>query len=386
METQTVNSLQEGADLEMKPVKRRLRLGAAFCSAALAAAILLPASASEGIISCTYVDIEGEGFVADTLNGVEARYNQWGKAISCAELVIRYYDEIYGIEVFMPDTMIYVRDRDDLYFELTDQPKAGDVMVGSAAARHRPYNHFALVKEWNGDTLTVFEQNWAWGGQAGINRVIEYPNPCYKIYTLKSTSGRPVKTLEEDKPSFWATPYIEEAAEKGIFNLEHDFTDPITRGEFCQMALNILENCGMEIEGTGAEGALAIGLVSDGDSSKLLNREEAACIVSRVAGRIGNPPLALPAALDTYTDSSEISFWAQEAVSQVTVGNLMNGKTCYFAPKDLLSKQEAVTIMLRVNETGDSITYRASRVPQGGVAAITAKQHLPVPEPPRMAG
>ena len=376
--------------MQVKHAKRKLRLGAAFCSVALTAAVLLPAtapaSASERILSCTYVDIEGQNFVADTLNGVEARYNERGKAINCSELVIRYYDEIYGIEVFTPDTMIYVKDRDDLYFELTDHPKPGDVMVGSAAARGKAYNHFALVKEWNGDTLTVFEQNWTWGGQAGINRVIEYPNPCYKIYTLKSTSGRPVKTLAEDKSSFWATPYIEEAAEKGVFNLEHDFTDPITRGEFCQMALNILQNRGMDIEGTGAEGALAIGLVSDGDSSKILNREEAACIVSRVASWIGEPPLALPAALDTYTDTSDISYWAQESVSQVTVGNLMNGLTGYFAPKDPLSKEQAVTIMLRVNNLGDSITYCASRVPQGGVAAITAKQHLPVPEIVRTAG
>ena len=163
--------------MQVKHVTRKLRLGAAFCSVALTAAVLLPANASEKILSCTYVDIEGQGFVADTLNGVEARYNARGQSINCAELVIRYYDEIYGIEVFTPDTMIYVRDRDDLYFELTDQPKPGDVMVGSAAARGKSYNHFALVKEWNGDTLTVFEQNWTWGGQAGINRVIEYPNP-----------------------------------------------------------------------------------------------------------------------------------------------------------------------------------------------------------------
>ena len=73
-------------------------------------------------------------------------------------------------------------------------------------------------------------------------------------------------------------------------------------------------------------------------------------------------------------------------MAQVTVGNLMNGLTGYFAPKDPLSKEQAVTIMLRVNELGDSITYRASRVPQGGVAAITAKQHLPVPEIVRTAG
>lgn len=376
----------KGLILSLKRVKRKLRFGAALCSAALAAAVFMPASASEGIISCTYVDIEGEGFVADTFNGVEARYNECGETINCSELIVRYFEEVYGLEVYMPDTMIYVRDRDDLYFELTDEPKAGDVMVGSAEARGKDYNHWALVKECNGDTLTVFEQNWTWGGQAGVNRIIEYPNPCYEIYTLKSTSGLPVKTLDEDKSSFWATPYIQEAAEKGIFDLEQGFTEPITRGEFCQMALNILEDCGMEISGTGAEGALAIGLVSNGDNSKILSREEAACIVSRVAGLIGNPPLALPAALDTYADHSEISYWAQEAVSQVTVGNLMNGLTGYFAPKEPLSKEQAVVIMLRVDDLGDSIMYRASRVPQGGVAAITAKQHLPVPVISRTAG
>lgn len=361
-------------------------IGTILCTAALTAAIFLPVNASENILSCTYVGIEGENFTADTLNGVEARYNLEGESISCSELIIRYYKEIYGIEVFMPGTMIYVRDNDDLYFELTDKPKSGDVMIGSAEARDKEYNHFALVKDWNGDTLTVFEQNWVWNGQAGINRVIEYPNSCYEIYTLKSHSGKPVEPLDKGKPSSWAASSITEAAKKGIFKLEHDFTEPITRGEFCQMALNILSDCGMEINGTGAGGALAIGLVSNGDNNEILTREEAACIISHVTNLIGTPPLALPAALDIYTDSSDISYWAQESVSQVTVGNLMNGICGLFAPKDPLSKEQAVTIMLRVSNLGNSITYRASRVPQGGVAAITAKQRLPIPEIIRTAG
>ena len=43
----------------------------------------------------------------------------------------------------------------DLYFEKTTDPQPGDVMFGSAAARGKGYNHWALVKANNGSSLTA---------------------------------------------------------------------------------------------------------------------------------------------------------------------------------------------------------------------------------------
>ncbi len=373
--------------IDLHQIKPKSRATVALCGVALAAVLAVPVTAAEGILDCTYLDITGDGFVADTLNGVEARYNLDGPTIYCAELIRRYYSQVYGLDIRCSDTDLLVMDNDDLYFEKTDQPKTGDVMLGSAEAREKEYNHWALVKHFEGDKLTVFEQNWRWNDQAGIDRVIEYPNDCYEIYTLKSHSNTPVKPLPGSpaSASAWAESYLFQAAEAG-FQLESDYSGAITRDEFCTLALDFLRANGADIGGSGAEGALAVGLVSDGDGSKVLSREEAACIVSRLTQRIGRAPLALPAALDSYTDAVQISHWAQDAVAQMTVSGLMNGLSSSFSPKAPLTREQAVTIMVRLKKLAESTTYRAARVPEGGLAAISASRYLPVPSLVRKAG
>lgn len=166
--------------------RRTTRLLAALGCMLILASLILPASAAEGTIDCTYLTITGDGFVADTMDGVEARYNLYGPTLYCVELITRYYAEVYGLEIRCSGGAPAVLNNPDLYFEKTDNPQPGDVMYGSAAARGKGYNHWALVKSNNGASLTLFEQNWRWNGQAGVNRVIEYPTACYEIYTLKS--------------------------------------------------------------------------------------------------------------------------------------------------------------------------------------------------------
>lgn len=345
----------------------------------------MPILAAEGTISCDYIEITGEDFVADRMNGVEALYNLRGRTLYCVELVERYYEEVYGLDLLLTDHSIQVENNSDLYFEETDIPRSGDIMFGSASARGKSYSHWGIVKEWDGDTLTVFEQNWRWGNYAGINRIIEYPNSCYKIFTLKSASGKTVSPLPGSaaRMSAWAEPYLRQAAEERIGYLNHDYQSSVTRDTFCQMALNILADYGVLVNGTGAQAALTIGLVSDGDGSKLLTREEAACIVSRLSSWLGNPQLALPAALDSYTDAASISFWAQDAVAQATVSGLMNGLQGYFAPKEPLTNEQAVTIMVRVKTLAEKATYQRARVPAGGVAALISEKLLSLPALPR---
>ena len=42
-------------------------------------------------LDITYLPVEGNGFVADTLHGVPALYNETGPVLYCSELVERYY-------------------------------------------------------------------------------------------------------------------------------------------------------------------------------------------------------------------------------------------------------------------------------------------------------
>ncbi len=355
--------------------KNVIRATAALCCALTAGSAAISSSAMEKTLDCTYLKITGNGFVAGTLNGVEARYNLSGPTLYCVELVHRYYQEVYGVKIRCNDGGPVVEDNDDLYFELTDEPKTGDVMYGSAAARGRGYNHWGLVKDCDGETLTVFEQNWRWNGQAGVDRVIEYPTESYEIYTLKSRSGAAVRPVNGGA-SLWAEPYLARAAEMGVADLRSGYGEPVTRDDFCQMALNLLERAGEPVEGTGAAGAMAAGLVSDCDGSRLITREEAACIASRLSERLGRPQLALPAALDSYADASEIAFWAQESVAQMTVSGLMNGLVGCFGPKNTLTNEQAVTLMVRLDDLGSTATYQQARVPAGGVAALAAERVL----------
>ena len=57
----------------------------------------LTAMAAEKTLDVTYVKITGDEFVADTFNGVEARYNLYGRTYYCSEFITRYYAQVYGL-------------------------------------------------------------------------------------------------------------------------------------------------------------------------------------------------------------------------------------------------------------------------------------------------
>ena len=343
----------------------RKRGFSALCCLLVLASLALPASAAEGTIRCTYVPITGDGFVADTMNGVEARYNLYGPTLYCVELVVRYYQEVYGLEIRCSDSGPAVLNNDDLYFEKTDDPQPGDVMFGSAAARGKSNNHWALVKANNGSSLTLFEQNWRWNGQAGVNREIEYPTTCYEIYTLKSRSGAAITPVEGSVAavSTWAESYIDRAAEAGIATLETDFQADVTREAFCQMAVNVLRNYGVKpTEGeTACEQAASLGLVSNLDGGDVLTRQEAAVITSRLMEQLGGAAETSLTALEVYDDAGEIDGWAREAVAQLTACGLMSGSGGSFDPDGTMTNEQAVALMVRVDENpSPAVTYQSS--------------------------
>ena len=342
------------------------RFLAAFGCILILASLVLPVSAAEGTIDCTYVPITGDGFVADTMNGVEARYNLYGPTLYCVELIVRYYQEVYGLEIRCSDSGPAVLNNSDLYFEKTTDPQPGDVMFGSAAARGKSYNHWALVKANNGDSLTLFEQNWRWNGQAGINREISYPTDCYEIYTLKSRSGADIQPVSGSVAvaSTWAESYIDRAAEAGIASLDTDYQADVTRESFCQMALNVLANYGITAESTdtACEAAASFGLISNPDGDQTLSRQEAAVITSRLIALIGWIPQADLEVLDAYADADAIADWAGEAVAQMTACGLMSGSNGNFDPQGGMTNEQAVALMVRVDENPNpAVTYNAGQ-------------------------
>lgn len=169
-----------------------------LCVAALCACVQI--SAYERTLDCTYLKITGDGFVADTFNGVQARYNLYGRRLYCTELVERYFDEVFGLNVDCRGAGgPVVVGTEEYWFEKTEKPIPGDVLFGSARARGVGYNHWAICKEVDTEngTMTLFEQNWRWNGKAGVNRVISYENNCYVAYRLMNADGRVLSPAEK---------------------------------------------------------------------------------------------------------------------------------------------------------------------------------------------
>ena len=343
---------------------RYQRLAAAVGGVLLTAALALPAAAAEVTLDCTYVPITGNEFVADTMNGVPAYYNLTGPTYYCAELIPRYFAEVYGLEIHCSEGSLTVLNNDDYYFVKTDNPQPGDVLYGSAAARGKGYSHWAIVKENNGDSLALFEQNWSWNGQAGIDRVLEFPTTAYECYTLVSRSGQEIQPVEGSVAavSAWAEPYIQQAAEAGIADLKTDFGSTVDRETFCQMAVNILANYGLTAEGdTACEQAAALGLVDTTDGTGAISRQEAAVIASRVLEAAGADLTGNTTALSVYTDVEDIADWAVESVADLTACGLFSGNNGCFNPTDLLTNEQAVALMVRVYDNPTpAVTYNAA--------------------------
>ena len=341
------------------------RAAAAACCVLLLLTLALPAGAAEGTISCTYIPITGEEFVAETMNGVE------------------YYEEVYGLEIRCAQGNLTVLNSDGLYFVETDDPQPGDVLFGSAAARGKGYDHWALVRSNNGDSLTLFEQNWRWNGQAGIGRVIEFPTTSYRAFTLVSRSGAEIAPVDGSPAqiSDWAAPYLAAAAEAGIADLETDFQSAVTREAFCAMALNVLAARGVEpaADGTACEQAASLGLVDgSADAAAALTRQEAAVITARLLDLLGQEAAADTAALAVYADAGEVAAWAAEAVAQVTACGLMSGSDGCFNPRESMTNEAAVALLVRVHENPTpSLLMAADEAADTRPAAAAARTAAP---------
>ena len=78
----------------------RIRMFAlALCLSVCLAALAVPALAADETLDVTYVEISGDGFVADSWLGVDAVYNLNGPTLYCSDLIERFYAQVYGLTV-----------------------------------------------------------------------------------------------------------------------------------------------------------------------------------------------------------------------------------------------------------------------------------------------
>lgn len=145
----------------------------------------------------TWVKIEGENFVADTFMGVSALYNESDNSrYHCGELIIRFYKEAYGIDIYPYTNDTPTSQTDGYEFVKTKTPKKGDIIFVSKEMRGSTQDHWAIVKDYSDGYITLFEQNTIWEGQAGVERKLKCPSDSYYIYTLVKVDGAPVPGVD----------------------------------------------------------------------------------------------------------------------------------------------------------------------------------------------
>jgi len=165
-----------------------------------------------------------------------------------------------------------------------------------------------------------------------------------------------------DKPSLWAEESVNAAIAAGLVpnTLQAKYAQNMTRAEFCALAVALYESVKGEItervkfddtNDIHVEKAAAIEVVNGVGNNRfapnaLLNREQAATMLARLANAVGKP---LPKESATFSDNNELSAWAAEAVGQVQAAGIMQGVgSNNFAPKDPYTREQSIITIMRL--------------------------------------
>ena len=169
-------------------------------------------------------------------------------------------------------------------------------------------------------------------------------------------------------PSNWAKEIVEEAINCGYVDkqLQKRYSEPITREQFCVLATQYYETVtGSEISereefhdtsNVNVQKMAGLGVVTGTgecyfEPNKYLTREQAAVIISRLAFSLKSN---LKTGSPTFNDNELISSWAEGAVGQMQIENIMSGTgdNC-FSPKSYYTREQSIaTIMKLKNRQG----------------------------------
>lgn len=216
---------------------------------------------------------------------------------------------------------------------------------------------------------------------AGIDRATPAPGrPLYSLYVPDdATLINKIISLTEQKSdiinSEWAVGEISKANELKIIPNDFavtDYTQPITRENFCILAVKMIETkIGEElatenpqfplgisdINNENVDKLYAAGIINGKEQKKtgiifapydLITREEAATILNRIAVYLG---MDMPQIIDAvyYWDESNISDWAIDAVKTMRQFGIMEGVNGYeFYPKGTYTVEQAIATMVRL--------------------------------------
>jgi len=198
-----------------------------------------------------------------------------------------------------------------------------------------------------------------------------YEVRLYSTNTLNAETFITSATFTVVKASAWAQPEVQKAGEMGLIpeSLQGaDLTKPITRAEFAAVSVKVYEalsgvkaipavtNPFTDTKDVEVLKAYNVGITAGTsattfDPNTILNREQAATMLTRVFKKVSMPGWTL--ATDgqfklTYTkpalfaDDAQISDWAKDSVYFMAANGIIKGMdNNIFAPKNTTSAQEA---------------------------------------------
>jgi len=213
--------------------------------------------------------------------------------------------------------------------------------------------------------ITDFEHClWADGGKVNI----------YRDSQIGLCLSYEEAILETEWPSSWARAEVNYAIYLGIVpeSLQCSYTAPITRAEYCALAVNLYEGItGEEIterktftdtNDANVEKMAAVGVVNGtGDGTVFspnaqLTREQAATMLARLAAALSLP---IGDNEPNFTDKAQISSWAYDAVGQVQLAGIMNGTGdgSVFTPKGTYTREQSILTMVRIWDMYEMFLY-----------------------------
>ena len=176
-------------------------------------------------------------------------------------------------------------------------------------------------------------------------------------------SGSGTPQPDGNTPSGWAAEQVNAAISAGIVpdTLQSGYQQPITRAEFCALAVELYETVkGTEITqrttftdtddvNVQKMGALEVVTGVGGgrfEPNGTLTREQAATMLARLAAAMGSP---MAAQTPAFADNASISTWAFDAVGQVLGGGVMSGgSNNMFLPKESYTREQSILTMMRM--------------------------------------
>ena len=256
---------------------------------------------------------------------------------------------------------------DGLVIDINGNTVVPDFAVGTDGGGFyvSPFNEdgqaLGCLSGWNGAPDTYYVMEVHQGTYTG-------PGKIYSAATGQVTEGsaaQPDPQPAGETPSNWAKSSVSAAVSAGIVPaaLQGKYTQAATRAEFCALAVGLYESVtGAEITARASftdtadvnvEKMAGLGVVNgigggrfDPDST--LTREQAATMLSRLAGAMGKP---MAENAPTFADSASLSSWARAAVGQVQGCDVMNGiGSNLFAPRDSYTREQCIVTIMRLRD------------------------------------